>query len=66
MGFGIKQVLQTIELPESAVLRVFDGKEDIRKIAEDTVNQQIAENDGKIPEGRNFLQIAQYPFCKSR
>ena len=31
MGFGIKQVLQTIELPESAVLRVFDGKEDIKK-----------------------------------
>ncbi|KXG75065.1 MULTISPECIES: hypothetical protein [Clostridia] len=47
-------------------MRVFDDKEDIRKIAEDTVNQQIAENDGKIPEGRNFLQIAQYPFCKSR
>lgn len=66
MGFSVKQVSKIIELPESAVLRLFDGKEDIRKIAEDTVKQQIAENDGKIPEGRNFLQIAQYPFCKSR
>jgi hypothetical protein len=56
MGFSIKQVLQTIELPESAVLRVFDGKEDIRKIAEDTVNQQIAENGGKIPEERDFIK----------
>jgi hypothetical protein len=42
MGFTVKQVLQTIELPEDAVMRVFDGKEDIRKIAGDTVNQQIA------------------------
>ncbi|SNX54451.1 hypothetical protein [Thermoanaerobacterium sp. RBIITD] len=56
MGFSIKQVLQTIELPESAVLRVFDGKENIRKIAEDTVNQQIAENGGKIPEERDFIK----------
>jgi hypothetical protein len=56
MGFNIKQVLQTIELPESAVLRVFDGKEDIRKIAEDTVNQQIAENGGKIPQERDFIK----------
>jgi hypothetical protein len=56
MGFGIKQVLQTIELPESAVLRVFDGKEDIKKIAEDTVSQQIAENGGKIPQERDFIK----------
>jgi DNA-binding transcriptional MerR regulator len=56
MGFSIKQVLQTIELPESSVLRVFDGKEDIRKIAQDTVNQQIAENGDKIPEERDFIK----------
>ena len=56
MGFSIKQVLQTIELPKSAVLRVFDGKEDIRKIAQDTVNQQIAENGGKIPQERDFIK----------
>ena len=56
MGFSVKQVLKTIELPESAVLRVFDGKEDIRKIAIDTVKQQIAENDGKIPECRDFIK----------
>jgi hypothetical protein len=56
MGFSIKQVLKTIELPESAVLRVFDGKEDIRKIAEDIVNHQIAENGGKIPEERDFIK----------
>ena len=56
IGFSIKQVLQTIELPESAVLRIFDGKEDIRKIAEDTVNKQIAENGGKIPEERDFIK----------
>ena len=56
MGFTVKQVLQTIELPENAVTRVFDSKEDIRKIAEDTVNQQIAENGGKIPEERDFIK----------
>jgi DNA-binding transcriptional MerR regulator len=56
MGFSIKQVLQTIELPESTVLRVFDSKEDIRKIAQDTVNQQIAENGGKIPQERDFIK----------
>lgn len=56
MGFTVKQVLQTIELPENAVTRVFDGKEDIKKIAEDTVNQQIAENGGKIPEERDFIK----------
>jgi hypothetical protein len=56
MGFTVKQVLQTIELPEDAVMRVFDGKEDIRKIAGDTVNQQIAENGGKIPEERDFIK----------
>ena len=56
MGFNVKQVLKIIELPESAVLRVFTGKEDIRKIAEDTVKQQIAENDGKIPECRDFIK----------
>jgi hypothetical protein len=56
MGFTVKQVLQTIELPEDAVMRVFDGKEDIRKIAEDTVNQQIAENGGKIPQERDFIK----------
>ena len=39
-------------------MRVFDDKEDIRKIAEDTVNQQIAENDGKIPEkGETFCKL---------
>lgn len=31
MGFNVKQVLKIIELPESAVLRVFAGKEDIYK-----------------------------------
>ena len=56
MGFNVKQVIKIIELPEIAVLRVFTGKEDIRKIAEDTVNQQIAENDGKIPECRDFIK----------
>ncbi len=56
IGFSVKQILKTIELPESAVLRVFTGKEDIRKIAEDTVKQQIAENDGKIPECRDFIK----------
>ncbi|HHV99246.1 MAG TPA: hypothetical protein GXX36_06700 [Clostridiaceae bacterium] len=56
IGFSVKQVLKIIELPESAVLRVFAGKEDIRKIAEDTVNQQIAENGGKIPESRDFIK----------
>jgi len=56
IGFNVKQILKTIELPESAVLRVFDGKEDIRKIAIDTVKQQIAENDGKIPECRDFIK----------
>mgnify|MGYP001162876362 CR=1 FL=1 len=56
MGFNVKQVIKIIELPESAVLRVFTGKEDIRKIAEDTVKQQIAENDGKIPECRDFIK----------
>ncbi|WP_058486974.1 hypothetical protein [Defluviitalea phaphyphila] len=56
MGFSVKQVLKIIELPESAVLRIFNGKEDIKKIAEDIVNQQIAENDGKIPEDRDFIK----------
>ncbi len=56
MGFSVKQVLKIIELPESAVLRVFDVKEDINKIAEDIVNQQIAENDGKIPEEEDFIK----------
>jgi hypothetical protein len=56
MGFTVKQVLQTIELPENAVTRVFDGKEDIRKIAEDIVNHQIAENRGKIPQERDFIK----------
>ena len=48
MAFQCKtsSLKNSIELPfESAVLRVFTGKEDIRKIAEDTVKQQIAEND---------------------
>lgn len=45
-------------------MRVFDDKEDIRKIAEDTVNQQIAENDGKIPEGRNFCKLHSTHFAK--
>ena len=56
MGFSVKQVSKIIELPESAVLRLFDGKEDIRKISEDTVNQQIAKNDGKIPEDKDFIK----------
>ena len=56
MGFSVKQVFKIIALPESAVLRVFDGKEDIKKIAEDIVNQQIAENNGKIPEDRDFIK----------
>lgn len=56
IGFSVKEVLKIIELPESAVLRVFTGEEDIRKIAEDTVKLQIAENDGKIPEGRDFIK----------
>ncbi|MBZ4664497.1 MAG: hypothetical protein JG776_2221, partial [Caloramator sp.] len=56
MGFTVKQVLKTIELPEDAVIKVFNGKEEIRKIAEDTVNQQIAENGGKIPQERDFIK----------
>lgn len=56
MGSTVKQVLKTIELPKDAVMRVFDGKEDIRKISEDPVNQQIAENGGKIPEERDFIK----------
>lgn len=45
-------------------MRVFDDKEDIRKIAEDTVNQQIAENDGKIPEWRNFFANCTVPILQ--
>ncbi|SHJ14376.1 hypothetical protein [Lutispora thermophila] len=56
MGFSVKQVLKMIELPENAVLRVFAGKEDIREIAEDAVNQKIAENGGKIPETKEFIK----------
>lgn len=56
IGFTVKQVLKTIELPENAVVRVFNGKEDIRKIAEDFVNQQIAENGCKIPQERDFIK----------
>jgi len=56
IGFSVKQILKTIELPESAVLRVLAGNENIRKIAEDTVNHQIAESGGKIPEGRDFIK----------
>ena len=56
MGFTLKQVLKTIELPEDAVIKVFDAKEDMRKIAEDTINQHIAENAGKIPQGRDFIK----------